>query len=155
MTLSLGLLIEGLVAFLLVLTIGYCVVLNWRLKRLRADEEALRATISELITATEIAERAIMGLKATASHCDLTLAQRLQEAERYSNHIANQINTGEAVLKRIAQIAAATKQAGRSAGPSTPQLNGSAPSAKGLTVAAAEAADRLRELRRRGEERAA
>ena len=66
MTVSLGLVIELLVAALLALTIGYCLVLNRRLKRLQADEQALRATISELITATEIAERAILGLKATA-----------------------------------------------------------------------------------------
>ena len=35
---SLGLMIETLVAVLLVLTIGYCMLLNSRLKRLKADE---------------------------------------------------------------------------------------------------------------------
>ena len=49
---SLGLVIEGLVAVLLVLTIGYCMLLNKRLKRLKADEQSLKATIGELITAT-------------------------------------------------------------------------------------------------------
>ena len=34
--------IESLVAVLLLLTIGYCVVLNRRLKRLKADEQALK-----------------------------------------------------------------------------------------------------------------
>ena len=62
-----GLMIESLVALLLLLTIGYCVILNSRLKRLKADEHALKATISELITATEIAGRAVAGLKATAA----------------------------------------------------------------------------------------
>ena len=42
---SLGLVIEGLVAVLLVLTIGYCRLLNKRLKRLKADEQSLKATI--------------------------------------------------------------------------------------------------------------
>ena len=60
-----ALIIESLVAILLVLTIGYCSLLNKRLKRLKADEHSLKATISELITATEIAERAITGLKLT------------------------------------------------------------------------------------------
>ena len=55
-SLPLGMLIEALVAVLLLVTIGYCWILNRRLQRLRADEETLRATISELITATEIAE---------------------------------------------------------------------------------------------------
>ena len=60
---SLGMAIERLVAILLMLTIGYCMLLNKRLKRLKADEHSLKATIGELITATEIAERAIGGLK--------------------------------------------------------------------------------------------
>ena len=60
---SFGLMIESLVAVLLLLTIGYCMLLNKRLKRLKADEQSLKATIGELITATEIAERAIGGLK--------------------------------------------------------------------------------------------
>ena len=56
---SLGLTIETLVAILMMVTISYCMLLNSRLKRLRADEHSLKATIGELITATEIAERAI------------------------------------------------------------------------------------------------
>ena len=36
---SFGLVIESLVAVLLLLTIGYCMLLNRRLKRLRADEQ--------------------------------------------------------------------------------------------------------------------
>ncbi len=50
---SLGIAIESLVALLLMLTIGYCMLLNARLKRLKADEHSLKATIGELITATE------------------------------------------------------------------------------------------------------
>lgn len=60
---SLGMAIETLVAILLMLTIGYCILLNKRLTRLKADEHSLKAVIGELITATEIAERAIGGLK--------------------------------------------------------------------------------------------
>ena len=84
MSTGFGLMIEGLVAVLLLVTIGYCVVLNGRLKRLKADEQALKATISELITATEIAGRAVAGLKATAQEADRTLGERLRAAERLS-----------------------------------------------------------------------
>ena len=59
---SLGIAIESLVAVLLMLTIGYCILLNKRLTRLKADEHSLKAVIGELITATEIAEPAIGGL---------------------------------------------------------------------------------------------
>lgn len=102
---SLGLVIESIVAVLLVITIGYCWTLNRRLSRLRSDEESLRATISELITATEIAERAIMGLKSTAGNADRTLGARLGEAEAVSRKLSDQLGAGEDVLDRIGGVA--------------------------------------------------
>lgn len=110
-TLPLGMIIESLVAGLLLVTISYCWILNRRLQRLRADEETLRATISELITATEIAERAILGLKATATDVDKTLGGRLSEAEAMSRLLAEQLGQGEQVLARISQIAEAARSA--------------------------------------------
>jgi len=104
--------VEGLVAVLLVLTIGYCILLDRRLQRLRADEANLRATISELLTATEIAERAILGLKETASDCDKSLAQRLREAEFFSREIEKEIGEGEKLLNRIIRITQAARGAG-------------------------------------------
>ena len=47
-----GYLVESMVSILLLLTILYCVRLNKQLRLLKADEQTLRATISELITAT-------------------------------------------------------------------------------------------------------
>ena len=47
-----GFLIESMVSVLLLLTILYCVRLNNQLRLLKSDEQSLRATISELITAT-------------------------------------------------------------------------------------------------------
>jgi hypothetical protein len=48
-------------------------LLNRRLKLLKSDEHSLRATISELVTATDIAERAIAGLKLTVEECEVEL----------------------------------------------------------------------------------
>ena len=58
---SFGIVIESLVAVLLLLTIGYCMLLNTRLKRLKADEHSLKATIGELITATRHDVELIVG----------------------------------------------------------------------------------------------
>ncbi len=110
-SLPLGLIIEGLVALLLMITIGYCYTLNKRLQRLRADEEVLRATISELMTATEIAERAILGLKTTAADADKTLGSRLKAAETMSHALAEQVGEGEKIFARITQIAEAARSA--------------------------------------------
>ena len=109
---GIGLLIESMVAILLLLTIGYCIVLNSRLKLLKADEQALKATISELITATEIAERAITGLKLTVRDCDLSLGERLRAAEQLSGEIAGQLDDGKAVLERLTRIALAARPPG-------------------------------------------
>jgi hypothetical protein len=114
----LGLFIEATVAVLLMITIGYCYILDRRLKRFRADEILLKATIGELITATEIAERAIAGLKLTVRDCDQNLGERLRAAERFSVDIGQQLAAGDSVLRRISQIAAA----GRPAQPAPPAL---------------------------------
>jgi len=104
---GLGMIIEILVTFLLVVTIAYCMLLNRRLKRLKSDEHALRATISELVTATGIAERAIGGLKLTVKECELGLGGRLGNAERLSADLERNIGAGKEVLERLAQIVAA------------------------------------------------
>jgi chromosome segregation ATPase len=104
MTLGFGMIIESLVAVLLMATIGYCALLNHRLKKLKADEQTLKATISELITATEIAERAIAGLKLTVQECDQTLGQRLRNADAMSAEMAQQIIRGDEVVSKLAQI---------------------------------------------------
>jgi hypothetical protein len=160
-TLPVGLIIESLVAVLLVVTIGYCVILNSRLKRLRADEESLRATISELITASEIAERAILGLKATAGEADRTLGERLVAAERLSSTLSDQIMTGNTVLDRITQIAEAAKPAAAAVPPMPAQadpVHGARPGsvrASDIRSAAMEATARLEHFRKRAAEQAA
>jgi Domain of unknown function (DUF6468) len=108
-TYGFGFMIESLVALLLLLTIGYCVILNNRLKRLKADEQSLKATIAELITATEIAERAVAGLKTTAHECDHTLGERLRTAERCCTDLNRQIKAGDVLIKRLSRIVAAAR----------------------------------------------
>jgi hypothetical protein len=105
-----GMIIECLVAILLMLTVGYCMMLNRRLKLLKADEHSLRATISELITATEIAERAIAGLKITVRECDIGLGDRLGRAERLSSELDREVAAGKEVLSRLSQIVAAGRR---------------------------------------------
>jgi Domain of unknown function (DUF6468) len=99
-----GVIIEMLVAILLALTICYCIMLNRRLKLLRSDEQSLRATISELVTATEIAERAIAGLKLTVEDCEIGLGARLRSADRFTADLDRSIAAGKALVERLTQI---------------------------------------------------
>ena len=88
---SFGFMIEALVAVLLVVTIGYCMLLNKRLLRLKADEQSLKATIGELITATEIAERAIGGLKHTVRDVNENLGEQIAAATDLSERLIRQL----------------------------------------------------------------
>jgi chromosome segregation ATPase len=106
---SFGVVIESLVAALLLVTIGYCMLLNTRLKRLKADEHSLKATIGELITATEIAERAIGGLKHTVRDVNENLGNQLTSAAQMSQQLKNQLAEGDNVIRRLSRIVIAAR----------------------------------------------
>jgi len=139
----LGVAIESLVAMLLILTIGYCMVLNSRLKRLKADEHSLKATIAELITATEIAERAIGGLKHTVRDVNEHLGSQLTSAERMSQQLKNQLAEGDNIFRRLSKIAVAARPATDAEPPPAappPRVS----SAKAVAAAAQAFSDRRR-----------
>ena len=110
---NLPLIIEGLVAILLVFTILYCTRLNKTIKQFKGQERAMKATVAELITATETAERAIAGLKITVREADATLGERLRAAENFSSEIGRQITGGQGILDRLTQIASLNPSAPR------------------------------------------
>jgi chromosome segregation ATPase len=136
---SFGIAIESLVAILLLLTIGYCMLLNTRLKRLKADEHSLKATIGELITATEIAERAIGGLKHTVRDVNENLGNQLTSAAQMSQQLKNQLAEGDNVIRRLSRIAIAARPAPEPE-PAAPRVS----SAKATAAAAQAFSDRRR-----------
>jgi uncharacterized coiled-coil protein SlyX len=156
---GIGMIIEALVAILLLVTIGYCMALNKRLKRLKADERALKATIAELITATEMAERAVAGLRSTAHECESTLGERLVAAEQCCAELNRQVKAGDLVIERLARVVVASRKlddvqpvAAAPAAPAPPPPPPKAPPAaaasadpKAVAAAARSLADRLRE----------
>lgn len=110
-----AMIIESLVAVLLAVTVGYCVVLDRKLQRLRADEGQMRATVIDLGMATDRAERAIEALRKTLADCDQSLAERLRIAERTTQDLESRIRTGGEVLGRIGRIVNASRHAERAA----------------------------------------
>lgn len=134
---SYGFLIESMVSILLLLTILYCVRLNNQLRLLKADEQSLRATISELITATEIAERAIGGLKTTMREGEQTLSERLARSEQISADFEHQLKAGQELLTKITRITGAARAAAPAEEPAVPD-------AKAVAAAAQAFAERTR-----------
>jgi chromosome segregation ATPase len=136
---SLGVIIESLVAVLLMLTIGYCMLLNARLKRLKADEHSLKATIAELITATEIAERAIGGLKHTVRDVNENLGNQLTSATEMSEQLKKQLAESDQVVRRLSKIAVAARPSSDPA-PAPPVIS----NAKAVAAAAQAFSERRR-----------
>jgi hypothetical protein len=137
-----GIVIESLVAVLLLLTIGYCMLLNKRLLRLKADEQSLKATIGELITVTEIAERAIGGLKLTVRDVNDNLGREIASATALADQLKKQLAEGDAVLRRLSKIAVAARSPAEAApaAPAAPPMS----AAKANAAAAQAFAERRR-----------
>jgi hypothetical protein len=116
MGLPLGVIVEGLVSILLILTIGYSILLNERLKRLHADRDMLKQMVADLVQATDQANGAIRELRQTAMETDLAMTARIEEADRFAVELANHVTSGQAVLDRIVKILAVSRQRGEAAG---------------------------------------
>ena len=130
-----GFLVETMVSILLLLTILYCVRLNKQLRLLKADEQSLRATISELITATEIADRAIARLKSTMQEGAHALTDRLDRGELLAAELDLHLTAGNQLLARLVRIAGVSRPAGEA-----PAVQ----DAKAVAAAAQAFADRTR-----------
>lgn len=102
--LPLGVIVESLVTVLLAVTIGYCIVLNQRLKRLHNDRDQLRRIVTDLVQATNLANSAIQELKATATDAEAGLQRRIDEAEQLGVELANHVTSGMQVMDKIAKI---------------------------------------------------
>src|SRR5438132_1114232 len=110
-----------------------------QLMKLKADEHSLKATIAELITATEIAERAIGGLKHTVRDVNENLGSQLTAATQMAGHLKNMIAEGDGVIRRLSKIAIAARPS-QEADPAAPKVS----SAKAVAAAAEAFSERRR-----------
>ena len=106
---GLGMIVEGSVAVLLVVTIGYCVILNSRLKRLHADRDILQKMVGDLVQATALANAAVMELKTAALEADTKLTARIEEAAKYERDLSKHVSSGSQLIEKIMRITAAAR----------------------------------------------
>ncbi|NNM71636.1 DUF6468 domain-containing protein [Enterovirga aerilata] len=145
-----------LVGILLVATIVSSVRLSRRISGLKADEAAMRATIGELVAATEAAERAVSGLRKTLAECDEELADRIRTAQRQGQELARAIAAGEKVMGGLERVFDATRRALHASPPPTASVPAEEPRPGGPLQAALAAAQAVAERSaRRLESRAA
>lgn len=100
-----------LIAVLLVATILTCLRLSRRMAAMKSDEAAMRATVGELMVATDAAERAISGLRLVVGEGDRNVAERLRAAERCAADLNARVAAGEGVIARLEHIASASRKA--------------------------------------------
>lgn len=89
--------LDVLVAVLLVITIGYAVVLNRRLGRLRRDKSDLEKLAATFVQATARAEESIGKLKNTAD----ALKERIDNAQALRDDLAFLIDRGGSAADRL------------------------------------------------------
>ena len=104
---SFGLFIELLVAILLAVTIGYCVVVNRKLEQLRSEQSDMRSVIRDLSAATGQAENAIATLRSTAGTAEETLTARIDGAAELNAQLAVALEQGEDLLSKLKAVAGA------------------------------------------------
>jgi len=97
--------IEGLLIFLLMITICYCFILDRRLKILRAGQNDLRKVIADLSLTTRTAQEAVAGLKATADDVDQKLSEKLNEARVLTSQLGQISEAEPAPVARDASAA--------------------------------------------------
>ncbi len=124
---SLGFVVEALVALLLVVTIGYCYLVNRKLEQLRSDKSELRSIVRHLHRATGQAELAIGALGEMAGSAEQELNSRIARAQELSARLESGVDKAEALLSKLTVIAGAASK--RGAGTSPDRALGQAPAA--------------------------
>jgi len=110
MSVPLAFWLEVAVALLLVASIAAGLRLERRLKAFRLNEGEMRATIGDLVAATQRAERAVECLKAAIETCDSALTERLHAAEQHSHDLGRQMRAAHDVMSRISAIVTAGRR---------------------------------------------
>lgn len=89
------------VAFLLLLTTTWCVLLHRRLGRLRLERRDIEAFVSAVDTATRRAEAAIGGIRDSAAEAQRTLAGQQEAARQRAAELARLLDSGTRMSRRL------------------------------------------------------
>lgn len=96
-----GIMLEILVATLLVATIAYCMIVNRKLEKLRADQENLKSVIRDLNQSTLHAEAAAGELRKTVNKAGKELAHQISRAEISNLSLRKQNDNADGLLDKL------------------------------------------------------
>jgi len=129
---SLGIAVEVLVAVLLAVTIGYCVLVNRKLVQLRSDQSELKMIVRDLHAATGQAEQAIAGLRQSAQTAEQSLGGQLDMVRSLDEQLLSSIGQGEALLSKLSTLTRAYQTRSHAASNATPKAQPMRQNAIGL-----------------------
>jgi len=102
-----GLILETIVCVLLAATIGYCAMLDGRLKAMRKGQNSLRGIVQQLNAATDQALVAIGRLRQASDASGQELSARVDEARMLTEELSRLVKAAQSVKGvSIAQHAA-------------------------------------------------
>ena len=90
-----------LVAFLLVLTTTWCVLLYRRLARLRVERRDIEAFVAAIDTASQRAEAAIAGIRESAVEAQRALGGQKEQAQQRIAELSRLVDNAGRMARRV------------------------------------------------------
>jgi hypothetical protein len=98
---ELPVLLDGAVAALLLITIGYCVVLYARLNEVRKSNTTMKKLMAEFTSATERAQAGLLSIKSTGSELSNALDERIDEARALKGDLVYVTKAAQSLAERL------------------------------------------------------
>jgi hypothetical protein len=97
------LILDGIVAILLAVTVAYCVVLDRSLRALRNGRDELRGLIENLDRATVGANFSVQELKKAGDTLGADLEAQIQKARKLADELGMMVESGDNIANRLEQ----------------------------------------------------
>ena len=101
MIFSIPLLLDGILALMLAITIFYCVVLYRRLAEIRSSDEAMNRLVKDFNAATERAQIGLLSLKTSCKDLGQATQERIDEARLLKDDLEFMTETGGNLADRL------------------------------------------------------
>jgi hypothetical protein len=98
---TLALIVEIVLSLLLMLTVGYCALLERKLSMLRKGQDGLKQTIAELNTAIGNAGASMRLLKTSAAEISQQLHEEIGRGRSLADELSLLTSSGERIASRI------------------------------------------------------
>lgn len=98
------LMLEIIVSVLLAATIGYCAMLDRRLRAMRSGQDGLRELIEDLSVATRQASEAIGRLREVSNATGQQLSEQVARGRGLADELALMLESGNAIANRLGSL---------------------------------------------------